>query len=68
MKFNTPGTSYWASLVGERNADSWVPCLSPHLENRWSPGMIRVENGLSIAGELGITVIVRDAKSWDQFS
>jgi hypothetical protein len=41
MGFNTLGTFYWAFLVGERNADSWVPCPSPHWDNRWSPGMIR---------------------------
>ncbi len=31
-----------ASSVGERNADSWVPCPSPHWDNHWSPGVIRI--------------------------
>jgi hypothetical protein len=30
-------------LVGERNADLWVPCPSPHWENHWPPGVIRIE-------------------------
>ncbi len=33
------GTFYWASLVGERNADLWVPRTIPHWDNLWSPGV-----------------------------
>jgi hypothetical protein len=32
------GTFYWASLVGEKNIDSGVPCPSPHWDSYWFPG------------------------------
>ncbi len=41
-----PGNFYWASSVGERNADSWFPCPSPYWDNRWSPRVIRIEDCL----------------------
>jgi hypothetical protein len=44
MGFTAPGTFYWDSLVGERNGDSQVPYPSPHWDNHWSWGMIKIES------------------------